>query len=176
MMSPAARKVVLTTHVVSSVGWLGAVLAYIALDVGAVTSGDVQTVRAAYIAMELTVLYAIVPLALASLIIGIINALGTPWGLFRHDWVLAKLVLTLFATAVLLIETRTISYMADVAASGADPRDMPGSLVHSVGGLVVLLTATILSVYKPKGITRYGWRRQQEQQNQRRRGSRAVLS
>jgi ABC-type anion transport system duplicated permease subunit len=147
---------------------LGAIIAYIVLDVIAVSSRDIQTVRAAYIAMELTVLYAIVPLALASLLVGIINALGTAWGLFRHYWVLAKLLLTLVATTVLLIETRTISYMAEVAASGADPRELPGSLVHSVGGLLVLLIVTVLSVYKPKGVTRYGWRRQLEQSERRR--------
>jgi hypothetical protein len=162
-MPPRLRKVVLTTHVVSSVGWLGAVLAYLALDVAAVTSQDVQLVRAAYLAMELTAWYAIVPLALASVLIGILNALGTPWGLFRHYWVLVKLLLTLFATTVLLLETQTISHLADLARSGVDPRELPGTLGHSVGGLVVLLTTTILSVYKPRGLTRYGWRKEQEE-------------
>jgi hypothetical protein len=162
-MSPAVRKLVLTTHVVSSVGWLGAVIAYIALDVTAVTSPDVQVARGAYIAMEIMAVYVIVPLALASVLVGIINALGTPWGLFRHHWVLVKLLLTLVATTVLLIETQAIRSMTDAVASGADPRDLPGSLPHSIGGLLVLLIATILSVYKPKGITRYGWRKQLEQ-------------
>ncbi|MGH4014212.1 MAG: DUF2269 domain-containing protein [Pseudonocardiaceae bacterium] len=160
---PRLRKAVLTAHVVSSVGWLGAVVAYIALDVTAVTSQDVQLVRAAYLAMELTVCSVIVPLALASVLIGVVNALGTPWGLFRHYWVLMKLLLTLFATTVLLLETQTISYLAEVAASGADPRELPGSLGHSIGGLVVLLITTILSVYKPRGLTRYGWGKQHAQ-------------
>jgi len=162
-MPPRLRKVVLTAHVVSSVGWLGAVLAYLALDVTAVTSRDVQLVRAAYLAMELTVGYVIVPLALASVLIGIVNALGTPWGLLRHYWVLVKLLLTLFATTVLLLETQTISHLARAAGAGADPRELPGTLGHSIGGLVVLLITTILSVYKPRGMTRYGWRKQQEQ-------------
>lgn len=162
-MSPRLRKVVLTAHVVSSVGWLGAVVAYIALDVAAVTSRDVQLVRAAYLGMELTVWYIIVPLALTSVLIGVVNALGTTWGLFRHYWVLVKLVLTIVATTVLLVETQTISYLADVAASSADPRELPGSLPHSVGGLIVLLTTAILSVFKPRGLTRYGWRTQRKQ-------------
>lgn len=161
-MPPALRKVVLTTHVVTSVGWLGAVLAYLALDVTAVVSTDVDRVRATYLAMETTVTYAIVPLALAAVTIGIINALGTPWGLFRHYWVLVKLLLTLVATTVLLIQTQTIRSLADAAASGADPRDLPGTLGHSVGGLIVLVLVTILSIYKPRGLTRYGWRKQQE--------------
>ena len=161
-MSPRLRKFVLTVHVATSVGWLGAVVAYIALDVAAVASRDVQTVRAAYLAMELLVWYGIVPLALASVLVGIVNALGTSWGLFRHYWVVVKLLLTVVATAVLLVETQTIGFMADMAASGADPRDLPGSLPHSIGGLVVLGITTILSVYKPRGVTSYGWRRRAE--------------
>jgi len=31
-----------------------------------------------------------------------------------------------------------------------------------------LLTITILSVFKPPGLTRYGWRKQQEQRGQQR--------
>lgn len=167
-MPPRLRKAVLATHVVTSVGWLGAVLAYIALDVTAVASTDIDRVRAAYVAMEVTVSYAIVPLALASVLIGIVNALGTSWGLFRHYWVLVKLLLTLVATAVLLLEAQTIRSLAEAAGAAADPLELQGSLPHSVGGLVVLLLVTVLSIYKPKGLTRYGWRKQQsERSNQR---------
>jgi hypothetical protein len=161
-MSPRLRRFVLTTHVATSVGWLGAVVAYIALDVSAVAGQDVQTVRAAYLAMELLAWYVVVPLALASVLVGIVNALGTSWGLFRHYWVVVKLLLTVVATAVLLTETQTIGSMADMAASGADPRELPGTLPHSIGGLVVLVITTILSVYKPRGMTRYGWRKRTE--------------
>jgi hypothetical protein len=160
-MSPGLRKLVLTAHVTTSVGWVGAVAAYLALDVTAVTSDDVQVVRSAHLAMETTAWYVIVPLALAAVLIGVVNALGTAWGLFHHHWVVAKLLLTLVATGVLLLEAPTISAMARAAATGADPRELPGSLVHSVGGLVVLLAVSVLSVYKPRGLTRYGWRRQQ---------------
>ncbi|HET9144427.1 DUF2269 domain-containing protein [Actinophytocola sp.] len=161
VMAPRLRKLVLTAHVATSVGWFGAVLAYLALDLTAVTSPDVALVRAAYLAMEVAVWTVILPLALASVLIAIVNALGTTWGLFRHYWVVAKLVLTLFATTILLLETRTISALAEAAGSGADPRELPGTLPHSLGGLVVLLSTLILSVYKPRGLTRRGWRTQQ---------------
>ena len=164
-MPPRLRKAVLTMHVVTSMGWLGAVLAYIALDVTAVASSDTARIRAAYLAMELTITYAIVPLALASVIIGIVNALGTSWGLFRHYWVLVKLLLTLVATTVLLLEMQTTRSLAEAAGSGADPLGLPGTLPHSIGGLVVLLVVTILSIYKPSGLTRYGWRKQQQRRN-----------
>jgi uncharacterized membrane protein len=162
-MAPGLRRAVLTAHVVTSVGWLGAVLAYLALDVTASASTDVEVVRAAFVAMELTVLYAIVPLAVSSVVIGVINALGTSWGLFQHYWVVLKLLLTLVASAVLLAETPTIRSLAEAAGSDADPRGLPGTLPHSVGSLIVLLVVTVVSLYKPRGLTRYGWRRQQAQ-------------
>lgn len=160
-LSPRLRKAVLTTHIASSVGWLGAVVAYIGLDVTASTSENVQLVRAAYAAMDVIAFSALVPLALASVVIGVINALGTSWGLFRHYWVVMKLVLTLVATAVLLLKTPTIASLADAAGTAGDPRTLPDTLAHSIGGLLVLLVLTILSVYKPRGLTRYGWRRQE---------------
>lgn len=159
-MSPSLRRLVLTLHVATSVGWLGAVVAYLALDIAA-AGAEAGTARAAYVGMGLIVTYAIVPLALASVTVGIVNALGTAWGLARHYWVLVKFLMTLVATAVLLVEAPKVRAMAGAAASGTDPHALPGSLPHSVGGLVVLLLATVLSVYKPRGVTRYGWRRQQ---------------
>jgi hypothetical protein len=156
------RRLVLTAHITTSVGWLGAVVAYLALDIIATVSQDMSAVRAAYFAMNVIIVYVIVPLALASVLIGIANALSAPWGLFRHYWVVVKFLLTLFATTILLLEVQTVRYLAEMAATSADPRELPGSLPHSIGGLVVLLSVTVLSIYKPRGMTRYGWRKQQE--------------
>ena len=79
---------------------------------------------------------------------------------------LVELLLTVVATAVLLVETPTIGSPAGAARTVAVPRGLPGSLAHSLGGLVVLLLVLALSVYKPTGVTRYGWRKQQEQRRQ----------
>ena len=163
-MAPRLRKFALTAHVVSSVGWLGAVGVFLALSVAGLTVEDVETVRAAYLAMELTVWWVLVPLALASLLTGLVQGLGTTWGLFRHYWVLVKLVLTVFATIVLLLYTQTISFVARLAAERAalgELRD-PSPALHAGAALLVLLVATVLAVYKPRGMTRYGWRKQQE--------------
>jgi DMSO/TMAO reductase YedYZ heme-binding membrane subunit len=166
-MTPALRKFALAAHLAFSVGWIGAAAGYIALDVAAATSQDAQTLRAVYLAMELIAWYVIVPLALASLLTGLVMSLGTKWGLFRHYWVLISLLLTIIATVVLLVETQTISYFADMAAdpttSSDDLRALESTLVHSVGGTVVLLAILVLNVYKPRGMTRYGWRKQQEE-------------
>jgi hypothetical protein len=166
-MSPRLRKLALVTHIAVAVGWIGAVAGYLALDVAAATSPDAETLRAAYLAMELIARYVIVPLTLASLLTGLVMSLGTKWGLFRHYWVSISLLLTVIATVVLLAETQTISYYADVAAdpitSSDDLRALGSTLAHSVGGAVVLTVILVLNVYKPPGVTRYGWRKQQKE-------------
>jgi hypothetical protein len=171
-MPPALRKFALAVHLTLSVGWIGAVAAYMALDVLAASRKDAQTLRAAYISMESIALDVIVPLALASLLTGLVMSVGTKWGLFRHYWVLISLLLTVLATAVLLVETRTISHYAEIAAdpttSSQDLQALGSTLVHSVGGTVVLLVILVLNVYKPEGMTRYGWRKQQEERRKRR--------
>ena len=164
-MTPRLRKFTLTAHVTSSVGWLGAVVAFLALAVAGLTSRDAQLVRAVYLVAEPITRFVLVPLALASLLTGIVQSLGTTWGLFRYYWVLFKLVLNILATVVLLMYTRTVSYFADVAAqSSGDLAELrsPSFVLHSSGGLLVLLTATVLGVYKPRGMTRYGQRKQYE--------------
>jgi hypothetical protein len=165
IMTPGLRKFALTVHLTFSVGWIGTVVAYLGLGVAAWTSQDVQTVRAAWIAMELIGWYVIVPLAFASLFTGLVMSLGTAWGLFRHYWVLFSLVLTILAAVVLLLHMPTVSFLADVAqeADGADLGGLGGDLLHPGVGLLVLLVIQVLNVYKPRGLTPYGWRKQQEQ-------------
>jgi hypothetical protein len=171
-MPPGLRKFALAVHLTLSVGWIGAVAAYTALDVATVTSQDTQTLRAAYLGMEVIARSVIVPLAFASLLTGLVMALGTKWGLFRHYWVLISLLLTIVATVVLLVETQTISYFAAMAAdpttASGDLRALGSTLVHSVGGTVVLLVILVLNLYKPQGMTRYGWRKQHEQRRKQR--------
>jgi hypothetical protein len=164
-MSPPLRKLALTVHLTSSVGWIGAVVAYLALGVAAVTSSDVQTIRAAWTAMDLTGWWVIVPLAIAALLTGLVISLGTRWGLFRHYWVLISLGLTLVCTAVLLLHMPTVSAMAAFAQTAdlAELRVLGGDLVHPGIGLVLLLLITGLNVYKPAGLTPYGWRKQREE-------------
>ena len=163
-MTPALRKAALTAHVTTSVGWVGAVLVFLALAVIGLSSQDPQTVRGAYLVMEPAARFVLVPLALTSLATGVIQSLGTPWGLLRHYWVLVKLAITVLATAVLLVYMGTFRLLADAAADpGADLAAVrnasPG--LHAALALLVLLAATALGVYKPRGMTRYGQRQQQ---------------
>jgi len=170
-MTPRLTKLVLTAHVTASVGWLGSVVAYLALAIAGLTSRDPQMVRAAYLSMELIGWFVVVPFSFASVLTGVAQSLGTEWGLFRHYWILAKFVLTIGATIILLVHMQTaVSRMAVIAAetlkSSADFRPQRIQLVlHAVGGLLVLLTATTLSIYRPWGMTPYGRRKQQERRN-----------
>jgi hypothetical protein len=122
-------------------------------------------VRAAYLSMELMGWFVIVPFSLAALLTGLVQSLGTPWGLFRHYWILVKFLLTSAGTIVLLLHMPAVRHMAELAAeatfSSADFRALGIQLmVHAAGGLLVLLAATTLSVYKPWGLTAYGRRKQ----------------
>lgn len=171
IMPPQFRKFALTAHITASVGLLGAIAAFLALAIVGLTGTDDQMVRAAYFAMDLIARLVIVPSAFAALITGLIQSLGTTWGLFRHYWVLIKLLLTALATVILLIKLALISGAARLAAEPILPRaalhaDGLQLLVHAAGGLLVLLAPMVLSIYKPQGRTRYGWRKQREAQAQ----------
>jgi len=169
-MTPAFRRLTLTTHVTASVGWLGALAVFLAHAIASLFSQDEQIVRAASLAMGSAAWFVILPLSLASLITGLVQALGTAWGLFRHYWVLFKLLLTAVATGVLLLKLGPISYLADAAAEPAySSANLVGLrtsiLIHALGGLLVLLAIVTLAVYKPPGMTRYGVRKLREQGN-----------
>jgi hypothetical protein len=170
-MTPHLRKFALTAHVTSSVGWLGAVAGFLALAIAGLTSQDAQLVRAAYLATELITWFVIVPLAFASLLTGLVVSLGTQWGLFRHYWVLIKFVLTILATLLLLLHTRPIGILAGVArettVSSADVGQLQIQLVGDAGAaLLALLVNVTLSVYKPPGMTPYGWRKLRERRSE----------
>jgi hypothetical protein len=166
-MTPSLRRFVLAVHVAVSVGWLGAIGAYLALAIAGLASRDLQLVRGAYLSMDLVVKFVIVPCALVSALTGIVQSLGSPWGLFKHYWVLTKFLLTIGATVILLSHVEAVDRMAHIAREGAL---VPGQLtaervqlvVHAAGGLLVVLSALVLSIYKPWGLTPYGRRRRQE--------------
>ena len=89
-MTPSTLKLMLTAHVTASVGWVGALAVFLVHALASLISQDAQMVRAASLAMDLTAWFVILPLSLASFAIGIVQALGTAWGLFRHYWILPK--------------------------------------------------------------------------------------
>jgi hypothetical protein len=166
MMTPALRRFTFTTHITSSVGWVGAVTAFLALAVIGFTSNDEAKARGAYLLMAPAAWFVLVPLAHASLLSGIVLSLGTTWGLFRHFWVVLKLGITVFATVILVIYMGTFKQMAGVAADPvvdlAAVRNA-SPIAHAILALILLVAATVLGVYKPFGMTDYGRRTYKEQ-------------
>ncbi len=164
-MTPWWRKFALTAHVSASVGWIGAIVAFLALAIIGLTSQDAQMARGVYSAMAAIGWFVLVPLSLACLLTGLIQALGTPWGLLRHYWVLFKLGINLVATILLLVHVQLASRVADAGTSlsgGVVIAMRVQLLADTAAALLVLLVAVTLSVYKPRGLTRYGWRKQRE--------------
>lgn len=164
------RQLALTAHVTSSVGWLGAVIAFLGLALVGITHSDAATVRAAYLVMEPAAWFVLVPLAIASLATGIVQGLLTRWGVFQHYWVVFKLLITVVATTVLLVYMETFSAMADVASDRTAPLSAvrsPSPMLHAAAALVLLLAATALAIYKPPGVTPYGQRKRRRQLDNR---------
>ncbi len=87
-MNSSLRKLSLTAHVAFSVGWLGAVARFLVLSIAGITSRNAEIVRSSYVSMNLIGQFIIVPLSFAALLSGIVQSLGTHWGLVRHYWVL----------------------------------------------------------------------------------------
>ena len=161
MMTPFFRKLGLTGHITSSVGWLGAVAAFLVLAIAGLSSENNLIVRSSYITMELIGWFIIIPFSITALLSGIVQSLGTTWGLFRHYWIVVKLILTIVAIIILLVHMQPISYMADVASgaelSNSEFRGLRIQLIADAGAaLLVLLIVTIISVYKPWGRTPLG--------------------
>ena len=161
MLAQPARKAALVAHVVTSVGWLGAVGVFLVLAIAGLLSTDAVAVHSLYLAMALSGWYVIVPLCLASFASGVVMSFGTAWGLFRHYWVLLKLAMIIPSTLLLLMHLRPIDQILGTTTSAlVDLRLLKIQLVvETVAALAVLLVATILSVYKPRGVTRFAARR-----------------
>ena len=159
-MTPRLRKLTLTAHIVFSVGWLGAIVPYLALAIAGLASHDVQMARAVFLSMEVIGWFVIVPFSLAALLSGLFQSLGSQWGLFRHWWILLKFLLTIVAIVVLLRHMQDVSRVSRLAKETMmSSVDFRPELIHAAGGLSVVLAATLLSAFKPWGMTPYGLRR-----------------
>ncbi|MFM7874879.1 MAG: DUF2269 domain-containing protein [Actinomycetota bacterium] len=149
----------LTLHLFSAVGWIGAIVAYIAVNIAALTSSSDTIVRGAFLILKPMLIYAITPLALTALTTGIVLALVTPWGLLRHRWVVASLWLTGLAVVLLVahINGDDITELTNIANDTSKPASSNlGDLPNAIGGLVLVSIAFVLNVYKPRGLTKRG--------------------
>lgn len=167
-VSPALYKLLLTAHIIVAVGWLGVVFAKVVLGLGAVTSNARDLFAALYVSMDV-VNVAFPPMAIGTIVTGVLLSLGTKWGLLQHYWVATKLALTVgvIATAVQLGDR--FLRQASAAPSGTAVGDgsilaiaaAPATLLLALSGahLLMLGVATVASVYKPWGKTWFGRRK-----------------
>ena len=155
VMGPTSRKSLLTAHILVSVGCIGAICAFLVIaSAGLMARG--ADAAGYYGVMELLAWWLILPLLAASLATGILQALLSEWGVFRHYWVAAKLAINIAATAILLLHSQPIELAAAAAREGrlaAVESVRLQLVVNSFGALLILLFATALSVWKPRGRT-----------------------
>lgn len=150
-LSPRGRKTVMVLHIVTSVALLGEVWALVALNVYATSAADADLARSAYRLMEVLVFAGGIPLSMTALIAGITLASGTHWGLLRHYWIFAKLLL-LVAVILCGMVLFQPAPMAEAMANGTLTAAEQWRQVAVVAvQLVMLVSATVLSVFKPKG-------------------------
>lgn len=148
------RRLGLIVHILLSVGLLGAIASFFSLMLVGIGS---PSATAAFAAAERISTLVILPIAIAGWAMGVIQALTTRWGLTKHYWVLIKLLLTSFATLVLLAKQPMIHSLATIAAGPDRALVAMQLLLHAGGGFAVLVVALVLSVVKPEGKTGLGF-------------------
>jgi hypothetical protein len=150
-LSPSLRKLLLTVHVVTAVGVLGADLVLLTLAISGLNESAPETV---YPAARLVGVSVVLPLAIAALVTGLLIALATGWGLFKYSWVGIKLIITvLLNIAVVAALVPLLTKAADAANGLAEPltdgQKLP--LVIAPAAAVALLVFNVfLGVAKPK--------------------------
>jgi hypothetical protein len=157
--SPALRKAIVTVHVVTAVGWLGAEAVLLVLAVAGRSGADPAVV---YPAIGLIGSTLVVPLAVAAWTVGVVTSLGTPWGLVRHRWVLAKLVTTTVMTGLVLFALRPTLLAATELGAALPVPERQQLVIASTVATTLLVLNTALSSYKPWGRTRRGARARAE--------------
>jgi hypothetical protein len=157
-LSPRTRKLVLAAHIVVSVGLLGISAALLILGSVAALTSDPETARAAYRSMGIFTRGVVQPGAILAIVTGVILSLGTKWGLVKHYWIVAKLVLTAAAILVGMLVIGPNVQKAITLTSGGAPvvAQAWGSTklllaAASMANVLMLGAATVISVYKPGG-------------------------
>lgn len=143
------RKLLMSIHIIVSVGLLGSDAAVLVLCIAGARGADPRTV---YPAAHLIATTLLVPLALLALATGLLQGLLTPWGILRYWWVTIKLALTV-AGIVLgsLVLVPTLSAAADTPAAQPMSVDRLGLVKDASAASIVLIVTVLLAVYKPFG-------------------------
>ncbi|WP_188189281.1 hypothetical protein [Nonomuraea sp. SYSU D8015] len=151
-MRPRIRKTVLVIHIVASVALVGEVWGLVALNTAAALTEDLELAHSAYRLMPILVFAGGIPLSLTALATGITLGLTSHWGLFRHYWVVIKLVLlvAVICVGMFLFDPEGMAAATEGARPAAATRQW-GQVAALSTQIVMLLVATALSVFKPRG-------------------------
>ncbi|MEV4756381.1 hypothetical protein AB0J86_14875 [Micromonospora sp. NPDC049559] len=147
-VAPFWRKALLTTHIVTAVGWLGADVVLLALGIAGLAGADPGVV---YPAAGLIVTALFAPLAVLVWVVGVLDALVSPWRLFRYRWVMVKLIVTTVMLGLVLFlllpNLRALGELG-AATTGRDRLDL---VIPPAVSTSLLVAMTVLSTYKPWG-------------------------
>jgi hypothetical protein len=121
-------------------------------------AADPRTAAAGYELMGLIGTRAIAASAITTVLTGLMLSATTPWGFVRFRWVVVKSVISLVVIVSAVRMTNAWVEAAAVAALGLGERE-PAAWLAVAGAashLLLLAAATVISVDKPWGRTRWG--------------------
>lgn len=138
-----ARHTLLTVHIAVAVGLLGDSAGFLAVAIRRASSDDPSFVDAAHDLLGMFALLFGIPLSFLALLTGVALGLGTPWGVLRYPWVIAKLLLIVSVIVVGATVLRPV-LTDDSATTGNMPL-----IVGASWDVAALTAATALAVFKP---------------------------
>ncbi|MDR7277035.1 hypothetical protein [Catenuloplanes atrovinosus] len=142
------RQLTVWLHVLSSAGWMAQAMALCVMLATGLASDD-PAVRTASTAMSLaTDGRLLAPMAGVSAFTGIVLSAATPWGFFRHWWVLTKFAITLVQlyAGIFLLSPQ----LAESAVTGPAPAQVAGTALMASA----IAFQGWLSIAKPWGTVR----------------------
>lgn len=169
-VAPRTRKALVATHVVFSGSWLGVGAVMITLTILAATADDVGASHYSYRLLELFDQTILPWSSFGAILSGIAVSLTTKWGIVKHYWVFTKLVLAIvvLTCAFSFLHAWVVTAATEsrqLAGSGGDVAELGAVRTLLIGGFAFavsnVLAATVISVYKPWGMTQRGRREAQ---------------
>jgi uncharacterized membrane protein len=148
--------VVLTVHILGAGAWIGIDLVLGVLVFTALLTTSTDTEALCLRVLELFAVWPLLTAGVVTLLSGVLLGLGTKYGLLRYRWVAVKLVLNVVLLALIVAALRpglaeAAAYGEQVAAGVRGSSDVGSLAFPPVVSGIALVTATILSVFKPWG-------------------------
>lgn len=156
-MNQNSRKVILLFHIITTISWLGSIIAYLPFAIAIINEPSLEALKGSYTAMNLIAWQVVLPLSLLSFISGLILALTSKWGLFKYYWVTIKIGINLVSILVLIkyllnLKPFLTLFEGPISPEGLSKLQTPGHLVHASLAILALLIASFLSVFKKPGL------------------------